>query len=191
MNITAPKIRKARYIRGRTLVFRNAVVNDAEFILSLRTDPDKAKYLSQTRNNLEQQRNWLENYSINEGQAYFIIENDGEAIGTVRLYDAKGKSFCWGSWIIKNGSPSHAAIESALMVYAFSTDSLEFTASHFDVRKDNEHVVRFHERFGAKRTGETREDYLFSISIFQIKDALRKYSRFLINPLEVEFFQDI
>lgn len=77
-------------------MFRNAVVDDAEFILSLRTDPDKAKYLSQTRNNLEQQRNWLENYSINEGQAYFIIENDGEAIGTVRLYDAKGKSFAGG-----------------------------------------------------------------------------------------------
>lgn len=99
------------------------------------------------------------------GAAYFIIENDGEAIGTVRLYDAKGKSFCWESWIIKNGSPSHAAIESALMVYTFSTDSLEFTASHFDVRKDNEHVVRFHESFDAKRTGETREDYLFSINI--------------------------
>lgn len=187
MNITAPKIRKARYIRGRTLVFRNAVVDDAEFILSLRIDPNKAKYLSQTSNNLEQQRNWLENYSINEGQAYFIIENNGEAIGTVRLYDAKGKSFCWGSWIIKNGSPPHAAIESALMVYAFSIDRLGFNASHFDVRKNNGHVIRFHERFGAKRIGETNEDYLFLISISEIKDARKKYSKFLIDPLVVEF----
>ena len=187
MSSAAPEIRKAQYVEGRTLVFRNATADDAEFILSLRTDPGKSRHLSQTINDVELQRSWLRNYSTSDGQAYFVIENGGEAIGTVRLYDAKGESFCWGSWIIKDGSPSHAAIESVLMVYVFAVGSLGFKASHFDVRKKNEHVVRFHERFGAKRVGENDEDYLFAVTMKEINAARKKYSKFLMNPLVVQF----
>lgn len=187
MSSTVPAIRKAQYVRGKTLVFRNAIVDDAEFILSLRTDSDKSKYLSKTSNDIEQQRSWLRNYSMRDEHAYFIIENDDEKIGTVRLYDAKGESFCWGSWVIKNGSPSHAAIESALMVYAFAVDCLGFKNSHFDVRKKNKSVIKFHERFGAKRIGETDENYLFSATIAEISDARKRYSKFLANSLVVEF----
>ncbi len=71
------------------------------------------------------------------------IEFNGEPIGTVRLYDARQNSFCWGSWILKAGSPKHAAIESALMVYAYAVDHLSSQSAHFDVRKDNEGVWLF------------------------------------------------
>lgn len=120
-------------------------------------------------------------------QAYFIIESQiGEPFGTVRLYDAQGASFCWGSWILKDGVPKVAAIESALMVYAYAIDHLGFSESHFDVRMGNEGVWRFHERFGATRVGETELDYLYRIQQSKIFEARQNYKKFLPDPLIVE-----
>jgi len=180
-----PSIRTAALVRGETLVFRNAAVGDAEFILSLRTDEVKSRYLSATDNDLDAQRAWLERYAISEGQAYFIIEFNDEAIGTVRLYDAQCASFCWGSWTLKDGRPRQAAMESALMVYAYAVDHLGFTACHFDVRKGNERVLKFHERFGARRVDETEQDYLYNISLEEIQVARLTYSNFLASGVTV------
>ncbi|MCA0197279.1 MAG: GNAT family N-acetyltransferase [Proteobacteria bacterium] len=176
---TPPRITKAKRVHGDTLIFRDAAVSDAEFILSLRTDVEKSRYLSQTDNDVAAQRAWLEHYATSEGQAYFIIEFNGEPIGTVRLYDARGGSFCWGSWILKEGRPRQAAMESALMVYAYALDHLQFDACHFDVRKGNDRVIKFHERFGAIRTGETELDFLFKIDRTSIQAARAKYTEFL------------
>ena len=88
------------------------------FILQLRNDPVKGKYLSSTSSDLELQIAWLEKYAIDNSQIYFIIEDkNGERFGTIRLYDVKENSFCWGSWILREGRPSGFAMESALLVY--------------------------------------------------------------------------
>lgn len=86
-----PQIRKARKIIGKTLIFRDATESDAAFILSLRTDKHKAKYLSPTSFDILRQVAWLKNYTVKNDQAYFIIENKiGEQLGSVRLYDQQG-----------------------------------------------------------------------------------------------------
>jgi RimJ/RimL family protein N-acetyltransferase len=180
-------IRKAAHITGKTLVFRDAVISDASFILSLRTDSQKARHLTAVSGNLKDQVAWLERYGSDPEQAYFIIEHKGEEIGTVRLYDSRGDSFCWGSWILKDGRPNHAAMESALMVYAFSIDHLGFKRSHFDVRKGNERVWQFHERFGARRVEETDKDYLYELDLQAIRDSRKRYERFLQGGVIAEF----
>ncbi len=182
-----PAIRKASKVVGDTIAFRNANVSDAEFILSLRTDAEKSRYLSATLNDLDAQRQWLERYAASEGQAYFIIEHEDQPIGTVRLYDAKGDSFCWGSWILANSRPRQAAMESALMVYAYAVDHLGFTACHFDVRKGNERVISFHRRFGAECYSETDEDYLFALDGDAIRRARQQYTEFLASTVEVMY----
>lgn len=174
-----PMIRKAARVTGKTLVFRDATVEDAAFILSLRTDEKKSRYLSATSNDINEQRAWLENYAAVDDQAYFIIEYQGETIGTVRLYDARQNSFCWGSWILKDGRPTQAAMESALMVYAYAVDYLGFQAVHFDVRKGNERVWQFHERFGARRISETDQDYFYTLDLQSIEGSRTRYRKFL------------
>lgn len=164
---------------GKTLVFRDACVDDAEFILSLRTDSEKNRFLSAVSGELAEQQAWLARYANAEDQAYFIIEYQNEPVGTVRLYDPQGESFCWGSWILKNTRPSQAAMESALMVYAYAVDHLGFKSAHFDVRKGNEKVWQFHERFGAVRTAETELDYLYRIEGPAIAASRTRYRRFL------------
>ena len=180
-----PTINKAAHVVGDTLVFRDANVGDAEFILSLRTDAEKSKYLSSTSNDVEAQRQWLKQYAEAAGQAYFIIEYENEPIGTVRLYDAKGDSFCWGSWILKEGRPRHAAMESALMVYSYAIDHLGFKSCHFDVRKGNDRVIKFHERFGAVCVSESDIDCFFVLSGDAIRAAKLKYTDFLSSAVRV------
>lgn len=186
MSTPAPtKLRKAARVVGKTLAFRDATVADAAFILSLRTDAEKSRYLSAVSGELADQQAWLERYAVADDQAYFIIEYQDEPIGTVRLYDPQGDSFCWGSWILKNGRPSQAAMESALMVYAYAIDHLGFRGAHFDVRKGNEKVWQFHERFGARRTAETALDYFYQLDGEAIAESRERYRRFLDGSVDV------
>lgn len=169
-------------------MFRNAEVTDAAFILSLRSDNNKSRYLSQTSPEFSHQVAWLNDYTGKTDQAYFIIETKERVLlGTVRLYDAHSNSFCWGSWILKDGAPQSAAVESALMVYSYAIDHLGFRAAHFDVRKGNENVWRFHERFGAARVGETENDYLYQINIEKMLAARLKYKKYLPEIVTVEW----
>lgn len=179
------RLRKAARVVGKTLSFRNATVADAAFILSLRTDVEKARYLSAVSGELAEQQTWLERYAQADDQAYFIIDYQDSPIGTVRLYDPQGESFCWGSWILHSSRPSQAAMESALMVYAYAVDYLGFSSAHFDVRKGNVRVWQFHERFGAVRTAETDLDYLYRIETPAITASRTRYQRFLESSVTV------
>lgn len=170
---------KANAIRGNKIFFRNAIINDAEFILSLRTSESKSKFISKTEFDVMKQRQWLEEYSLDNTQAYFIIlDNESKNIGTVRIYDIEGDSFCWGSWILAQNAPSSAAIESALIIYSYALE-LGFRQAHFDVRKGNHSVCRFHERFGAVKISESELDNFYTIDINQIESSLLKYKKYL------------
>lgn len=183
-----PRILKASRLSGRTLRLRDVSVHDAKFILSLRVNEHKSKFLSKTANELNQQISWLERYQSFTDQAYFVIEDiSGASLGTVRLYDQVGDSFCWGSWIVKQGAAPVVAIESALMVYSYALNHLGFKSAHFDVRKGNESVWRFHEKFGAIRVAESMTDIYYKISNEAILGSLVRYKKYLLSDLLVEY----
>lgn len=178
-------MQKPKVVKGNSLVFREVSEQDAEFILGLRLDSEKSKFLSQVSDDLELQRSWLKKYADDDSQVYYVIEYDGKRIGTIRLYDQQGDSFCWGSWILIDSRPKHAAVESALMVYALAVDFLGFKKSHFDVRRGNQKVWEFHERFGAERTSETELDYFYQMSHEAICEVRERLSKFLPNGVVV------
>ena len=129
------------------------VVDDAEFILSLRADPELNRYISSTPQDAEEQRKWLRDYKQREAEGleyYFIISKNEVKLGTIRAYDFRCNSFCWGSWIILRGVAPQVAVASVLMIYDFAFNHLGFAKSHFDVRKDNKSVRSFHLRMGAR-----------------------------------------
>lgn len=177
--MTFPKILRAQKIVGKKLSLRNVDLGDAQFIVDLRIDPSKSKYLNQTSANIKYQNEWIRSYQSSDNQAYFIIENGGEKIGTLRIYDPCEYSFCWGSWILKAGSPWDAAIESALMAYAYAIDVLKFKEAHFDVRKENVAVWKFHESFGATRVRESEEDFFYTLDNKSIEISRKRYKNFL------------
>lgn len=152
-------------IHHASISLRPVMEDDAEFILSLRLNPDLNRYLSQVPNDINSQKMWIREYKQREISGiewYFIITlSSGEDLGTVRLYDFIQDSFCWGSWVMKRSKPPHAAIDTAIAIYDFAFDDLGFIRSHFDVRKENVNVVRFHERLGARITRKDEENFYF------------------------------
>jgi len=160
---------QAVFTAAPTIEMRLARPSDADYIYSLRIDPAYNQHLSSAPPTVEAQAQFLEGYVKREQagkEYYFIIKNKvtGMDCGTVRIYDLREDSFCWGSWILDSNKPRYAAIESALFIYDFGFGVLKFGSSHFDVRKDNVRVISFHERFGARRVDENEIDIFFNLN---------------------------
>jgi RimJ/RimL family protein N-acetyltransferase len=172
---------------ARHILFRLVEASDAEFILSLRLDPEKSRFLSTTKDDIEAQRTWIQEYKEREKknqEYYFIIENNtSEKLGVIRLYDFRNDSFCWGSWLLKHDAPPYAAIESVLSIYEIGLYRLGFNQSHTDVRKGNQAVLNFLLSFGAVITDEDELNYYFRMSRDAYEKAKLKYRRFLSSDL--------
>lgn len=182
-----PVIRKTKLVRGKSISFRDIEETDAEFVLQLRLDPRRNRYLSPVDAEVDVQREWIRQYRESEGQAYFVICDGAFAeLGTVRIYDAIDESFSWGSWVLKEGAPAHAAIESAVLVYTLATRFWGFRAAHFRVHPANTSVLAFHEKFGAQRVSETSDEIQLRIGIAQIENSLMRFSRYAPKQLRVE-----
>ena len=141
---------------------RPVTLEDAAFIVELRSDLLLNRYLHEISPRVEDQVAWLERYIMRPDDYYFIVEDadSGERHGTIGIYDVETKvaSAEWGRWILKHGSM--AALESAWLVYeaGFATLGLAILSSRTLV--ENPRVVSFHDSFGATRTGILKDHFL-------------------------------
>lgn len=170
-------------IMGKNINMRTVNIDDAEFIYKMRQNENKTKYLSKIIGTIETQKKWIKNYKQRESKQtefYFVIKSKQDKnLGLVRMYDFQDDSFCWGSWLIKKDAPKTTAIESALQIYEFGFYNLGFEKSHFDVRKGNNKVIAFHQRFGAKIVDEDELDYFFNFEKSDYEIIKEKYKRYL------------
>lgn len=162
-------------LESKSIRLRFVEDSDAEFILGLRLDERYSKFLSSVSPDVEAQKKWIRKYKNDEKngiQYYFIIERlDGAPCGTVRIYDIRNDSFCWGSWILNEKKTRYAALESAFLVYEFGFKQLGFKKSHFDVMKENKGVIKFHTRIGAVKTSEDEVNDYFEITEEAVEKA--------------------
>jgi RimJ/RimL family protein N-acetyltransferase len=167
-------------ISGNTIDLRLVELDDAAFILGLRLDERLNRHISATDADVESQVEWLRQYKEREREGreyYFIVEGkDGMPCGTVRLYDFRQDSFCWGSWIMLPGNAAKA-FESAVLAYQCGFENLGFAKSHFTVDKANSRVVAFHKRFGAKVVREDETVYYFEASKADFEAAKKRYRK--------------
>ena len=166
-------------IAGKGLRLRPVMPEDAAFIHGLRTDPAYNAHLSAVTGTVADQRAWIIACKTREAagaELYYIIERlDGVPCGVVRLYDITAESFTWGSWILNAEKPPKAALESALLIYEIGFGVLRKSHAIFDVRADNERVLRFHRRFGAVETGRDAENVYFELTatrFAELRDTL-------------------
>ena len=169
-------------VEAKNTILRLVEESDAQFILDLRTK-EKAKYLSKTDNNLDNQINWIKNYKIREKDGkeyYFVIENkESERIGLVRAYKIEDDSATSGSWIMLDGVKTEATLEGVLLLYEFILEYLGKEKIFFDVRKDNKKVWRFHKSYGAVQIDEDELDYFFEFSKDSFKIMKEEYKKYL------------
>jgi len=106
--------RKTDVVVGKSIYLRAATKADAAFVFELRSHSFKSTYLHKIHGTVKDQEAWLEKSYADPHQFYFTINSAAhERLGLVRIYDQQGDSFCWGSWLIKDGAPASTAIESA------------------------------------------------------------------------------
>ncbi len=164
---------------GKYVTLRTVRVDDAKFILSLRCDPVKSKYLNKTEYNLEKQEVYIQNALLKNDEYYFIIENnENTRIGTYRIYDLRKDSFCIGSWIMIDDVVLHEVMEADYLVRKFGFEELGFEKCHFDVRKNNSKVLSYHKLVGAVQIDENDLDYFFECTKH---DYYSKISKFFIE----------
>lgn len=151
-------------LEGKYVNLREVELDDAAFILALRCDEKKSRFLHKTENNLQKQIDYLKRYKTLDNEWYFIIENkQHEPKGTIRLYDIHDGQFTGGSWLMSSDALPEESVEGDILVGQYAFEVLGFKHSVFDVRKNNKKVVRYHLLSGAKITDETDVDYIFEM----------------------------
>jgi RimJ/RimL family protein N-acetyltransferase len=181
--------REAGAVSGWRLRLRLIEPEDAAYVHGLRTDPRYNTHLSPVSGGIEDQRAWIEGYKARETEGrelYFVIERlDGIRCGLVRLYEITPDSFTWGSWILDENKPPRAALESAVLIYRLAFEQLDIPKAVFDVRRENQHTLTFHRRFGATETGADDLDVFFEYPREQYRRDVGRYDEILSEGLEL------
>ncbi len=140
---------------GEAFRLRPVRVEDAEFIVSIRTDPELGRFLYATARDASAQRRWIEQYLERVGDDYFIIERlaTGEREGTIALYEIDGgrRRAEWGRWVVRKGSM--AALESASLIYRVAFEQLGLDEVYCRTTAENVGTVSFHESCGLETVG--------------------------------------
>ena len=141
---------------------RPVTLEDAAFIVELRSDPLLNRYLHEISPRVDDQVVWLERYFARPDDYYFIVEDadSGERHGTIGIYDVETElaSAEWGRWILKRGSM--AALESAWLVYEAGFAKLGLAILSSRTLVENPRVASFHDGFGASRIGILKDHFL-------------------------------
>ena len=141
-------------VEGPAFRLRPVELGDAGFILELRSDPLRNRYIHRGAADLRAQQKWIEQYFHRAGDYYFIIENrlSGDPEGTVGIYDLDpvAQTAEWGRWIVRSGSL--AALESACLVYSTAFDMLDLESVYCRTILENKSALAFQDSFGVERT---------------------------------------
>jgi acetyltransferase-like isoleucine patch superfamily enzyme len=143
------------------IVLRTVEIEDADFILKLRTDAKLSQYISATNPKVEAQIEWIKNYKIREkaGLEFYYVAEDlqGNKYGTIRIYDFDEKSFEIGSWLFSQDSPLGMAIKAQFIGFETGFNLLNAEYCRLEIRKQNTAVIRYMKGF---TTNDVREDDL-------------------------------
>ncbi len=146
-------MRHSLEIDGSAFRLRPVRLEDAAFIVELRSDPERGRYLHRGCTSASSQEAWLKTYFKIPGDCYFIIENrfSGTREGTAGIYNVnpvRGDAE-WGRWILRRGSL--AAVESACLVYRLGFEQLALDSLYCRTIAENTSALAFHDSFGVER----------------------------------------
>ena len=132
--------------------------SDAEFILSLRTNPKLSRYLHHTDNDVEKQRQWIRDYKEREAKGidyYFLYSKNETKLGVSRIYNIKEGRFTCGSWIFSPGLSYELPFLSSIVTkeIAFDILGLDFEDCNDGVHIKNTKVLKANKMMGMKETG--------------------------------------
>lgn len=162
---------------------RFVIESDAEFILSLRTNPKLSKFLHTIDNDVEGQKKWIKDYKEREivgADYYFIYDSNGEYVGVNRIYNIHDDSCTGGSWICNPNVGPAQSIATVLISRDVMFEVLGFKEEVFEVQRGNDQVLKFHYMMGAELVEETEVEYHLRLkkeNYFSKRDKIIKLLR--------------
>ncbi len=168
------------------IIIRYVEVDDAEFILNLRTDEKLGQFISKTDPNIDAQINWIKNYKIREesNQEYYYIAEDkkGNKFGTIRLYNFDEKSFEIGSWLFKNDAPLGMPIKAHFIGFEIAFEKLQKEYCRFDIRKENTQVLNYMNDFDTELIKEDELNFYYILTkdnFYKRRNAIPFFNAYL------------
>lgn len=155
-----------QYANGRFVNLREVLLEDAEFILQLRCDENKARFLHKTDFDLKKQESYIRRYLGLDDEYYFIITDKNHTpIGTIRMYELGKDDFVSGSWLMLSQSSTQQVLEGNYLMLNFAYSALNYRKFRFDVRVENRKVATFHKTMGAVVVAQNELDYFFEANL--------------------------
>lgn len=165
------KTPNTKFIEGKYINLREVREEDSEFILELRCNEKKSRYINKTEYNIEKQRNYIKKYLTLENEWYFIIEDkNGKPLGTNSVYPYPILDECWrdsqnpeigvlgtGRWLLIDGLTPLIGLESDCIIKQFFFETLKRPFTPMMIHEDNIQVLKFHQKWGAKIFGYAPE----------------------------------
>lgn len=157
---------------------------DASFIVSLRNDKKKSKFISKSSPDIDAQKLWISEYKTRERQKkefYFIAtDENGEDFATYRIYKIDSGLPEIGSWVSKpNYLKAKNSIKVDIAIKNYILNELNFDNIQFEVRKENLSVNNYHKLFHPNliNTDENNNYYILKKQSFNavIQDILNKF----------------
>lgn len=152
-------------IEGKYVNLREVMVDDAAFILNVRTSSKASQFLNKTENDIEKQIAYIKKYLTLDNEWYFLIERkDGTPLGTNSIYNVHGNEFTGGRWCMVDDSRPEEVLESAILGWNYAFNVLNLQKDSYDVRKANTKVLRYHRMWGARYIREDDLDCYFEMT---------------------------
>jgi hypothetical protein len=132
------------------LQVRLVTEEDAEFIVSLRTDSRLSRHIHYTSPNLSQQKQWIRDYKLREAAGldyYFLFSINNQALGLARIYDITEDTFTQGSWVFSPDAVLGASVLGNIISSEIGFEFLDKKIEFSDARRDNtthRYVKSFH-----------------------------------------------
>ncbi|GEN72503.1 MULTISPECIES: GNAT family N-acetyltransferase [Chryseobacterium] len=171
-------------IEYKGIKLRFVEADDASFIVSIRNNEKKSRFISKTSQDVEAQKQWISDYKKREQQKkefYFIaVDENNEDYATYRVYKIDSGLPEIGSWVSK---PDYSNIKNSIKVDIavkdFVLNELNFDILQFEVRKQNASVNSYHKLFQPEliRSDDENNYYLLKRDTFNtiLPDILKKF----------------
>lgn len=171
---------KSQGVSGKNINLRIANIDDAEFILDLRLNPNLNTFIGTTDPSVENQKNWIERSYQSESDFHFIIEDKrGNRCGTIAVYnvDYKMGEAEWGRWVIKPGSPVFCSLESNILALYFGLRILSLKRLTGGANHHNKEVVYFHKLYVTVSAIDENHIWFF-VEESNFAKLLKKFKKF-------------
>jgi len=179
-------MKQAQKIIGRRMMLIAAEPEKhAAFILGLRLQERKSRYLSGQAPSVAEQIAWMQARDKLPNDAYFVIyeiAHPDTPLGTIRLHDVipEQNSIRVSSWVMIDGVAPKKTLEALALALEYAIDA-GYPNCHYEVHKNTPTTLRFYTKLGTHIAGETAHTLILRVAL---PDFLRNMSAIYHMPAQ-------